>query len=421
MAVKVIRSREVYNIIRKTLEIMDDKVMKHCEITGYILYKMLEAENMYTKEELAEYTMMGLVHDIGLIKTAYKKNLTEHITKKVWAHSIYGYLFLKYLTPLGDKAQIVLYHHLDYDKTHGIPNEFWKITHYLALADKMDIYMRMNDDGSMEQDYFEKYRNIKFSEKALKAFYRANSRFNIMDKLQDGSYVEELNALLSSVTFSEEYKRDYLQMLIYAIDFRSEQTVLHTLATRIFAVEIGKLMGMDETDQQLLYYGALLHDIGKIAIPLSILEAPRRLTDKEMRIMRAHVQLTEMILNGVITDEVLQAAIRHHEKLDGTGYPRGLKDEDLTQVQKVIAVADILSALYGKRSYKEAFDSEKVKNIMRSDAENGKICFEATNIVINNFDEIIKSYELQREEALGIYEIILAQYEEIYERFKRFE
>jgi len=137
--------------------------------------------------------------------------------------------------------------------------------------------------------------------------------------------------------------------------------------------------------------------------------------------MRAHVQLTEMILNGVITDEVLQAAIRHHEKLDGTGYPRGLKDEDLTQVQKVIAVADILSALYGKRSYKEAFDSEKVKNIMRSDAENGKICFEATNIVINNFDEIIKSYELQREEALGIYEIILAQYEEIYERFKRFE
>ena len=76
MSVKVIRSRDVYNIIRKTLEIMDDKVMKHCEITGYILYKMLEAENAYTQHELAEYTMIGLVHDIGLIKTAHRKDMT---------------------------------------------------------------------------------------------------------------------------------------------------------------------------------------------------------------------------------------------------------------------------------------------------------------------------------------------------------
>lgn len=420
MAVNVIRSKEVYNIIRKTLEIMDEKVMKHCEITGYILYKMMEAENAYTKEELAEFTMIGLVHDIGLIKTAYKKDLTEHITKKVWAHSIYGYLFLKYLTPLGDKANVVLYHHLDYELTHQIPGDFWKVTSYLALADKMDIFMRMND-GSMEPDYFVKYKDIKFSEKALKAFYRANSKYNIMENLQDGSYTEELNELLSSVHFSEVYKRDYLQMLIYIIDFRSQQTVFHTLATRIFAVEIGKLMHLSDTDLEILYYGALLHDVGKIAIPLSILEAPRRLTDAEMRIMRAHVQITEMILNGVIDDSVLQAAIRHHEKMDGTGYPRGINDESLTTVQKVIAVADILSALYGKRSYKEAFDPERIKNIMQSDADNGKICPVATMVVIDHFDEIIESYEKQREETLGIYETILEQYEEIYERFKRFE
>ncbi len=420
MAVNVIRSKEVYNIIRKTLEIMDEKVMKHCEITGYILYKMMEAENAYTKEELAEFTMIGLVHDIGLIKTAYKKDLTEHITQKVWAHSIYGYLFLKYLTPLGDKANVVLYHHLDYELTHQIPGDFWKVTSYLALADKMDIFMRMND-GSMEPDYFVKYKDIKFSEKALKAFYRANNKYNIMEHLQDGSYTEELNELLSSVHFSEDYKRNYLQMLIYIIDFRSQQTVFHTLATRIFAVEIGKLMHLSDTDLEILYYGALLHDVGKIAIPLSILEAPRRLTDAEMRIMRAHVQITEMILNGVIDDSVLQAAIRHHEKLDGTGYPRGINDESLTTVQKVIAVADILSALYGKRSYKEAFDPERIKNIMQSDADNGKICPVATMVVIDHFDEIIESYEKQREETLGIYETILEQYEEIYERFKKFE
>lgn len=421
MSINVISSKDVYNVIRKTLGIMDEKVMKHCEITGYILYKMLQAEGGYTQQELAEYTMIGLMHDIGLIKTGHGKKLGEYLTKKVWGHSIYGYLFLKYLTPIGDRAQIVLYHHLDYDKYQFIPGQYWNITSYLALADKMDIFMRMNENKNMEVDYFVRYKDIKFSEKALKVFYKANGKYNIMDKLADGSYTDELDQLLSSVHFSESYKRDYLQTLVYAIDFRSQQTVLHTLATRIFAVEIGKLMKVSSTDLKILYYGALLHDVGKIAIPLNILEAPRRLDDQEMRVMKAHVIITEKILESVIGDEVLQAAIRHHEKLDGTGYHRGLKDEDLTQVQKIVAVADILSALYGKRSYKEAFDPEVIKNIMKSDADNGKICKKATEVVINNFDKIIESYEEQREEALGVYMTIVQQYEEIYERFKRFE
>ena len=416
----IIRSKDVYNIIRKTLGIMDVKVMQHGEVTAYFLYKMLQADGTYGAQELADYTMIGMMHDIGMIKTGYAKDMVERETKGVWAHSIYGYLFLRYLSPIGDKAEIVLYHHLPYRLHNLIKSQYLKITEYLSLADKMDMFLHA-EGHDMGKDYFVKNVNVEFSPRAVEIFNKAQAKFHLMEHLKDGSYLEELDTLLTNAHFPEKYKKGFLEMLIYSIDFRSQQTVVHTLATTTFALELGRLMRVPTKDLQVLYYGALLHDIGKIAIPLDILEAPRRLTDEEMRVMKAHVIISEKILRGVIDEEVLEVAIRHHEKLDGTGYHRGLKGEELTRLQRTVAVADILSALYGKRSYKDSFDPEKIKSILRGDAQAGKICPKIVDFAVGNFDSIIRNYEKQRTNTLGIYETILEQYDIIYERFKIYE
>lgn len=419
-ATSVIESRDVYNIIRKTLEIMDVKVMQHGEVTAYLLYKMLQADGAYGEQELADYTMIGMMHDIGMIKTGYSNDIVERETKGVWAHSIYGYLFLRYLSPIGDKAEIVLYHHLPY-RLHGmIKSQYMKIAEYLTLADKMDMFLRVDGKG-MGQDYFAKNVNVEFSPRAFEVFNKAQAKYNILTKLKDGSYKAELDNLLAHARFPEKYKKGFLEMLIYSIDFRSQQTVVHTLATTTFALELGRLMRVPTKDLQVLYYGALLHDIGKIAIPLEILEAPRRLSDEEMRVMKAHVIISEKILSGIINDEVLEVAIRHHEKLDGTGYHKGIKGDELTKLQRTVAVADILSALYGKRSYKDSFDPEKIKSILNEDAAAGKICPEIVKVAVTNFDTIIRNYEKQRNNTIGIYETILEQYDVIYERFKVYE
>lgn len=416
----IIQSRDVYNIIRKALEIMDVKVMQHGEVTAYLLYKMLQVDGTYGEQELADYTMIGMMHDIGMIKTGYTNDMIERETKGVWAHSIYGYLFLRYLSPIGDKAEIVLYHHLPYRLHSKIKSNYLKITEYLTFADKMDMYLRVDGHG-MEKDYFLKNVNIEFSPRVVEIFNKAQAKFNIIGRLKDGSYKEELDALLTNARFPEKYKKGFLEMLIYTIDFRSQQTVVHSLATTTFALELGRLMRVPTKDLQVLYYGALLHDIGKIAIPIEILEAPRRLSEEEMRIMKAHVIISETILRGVIDDEVLEVAIRHHEKLDGSGYHRGIKGDELTQLQRTVAVADILSALYGKRSYKDSFDPEKIKSILKGDADAGKICPRVVAVAVSNFDTIIRNYEKQRQNTLGIYEMILKQYDVIYERFKVYE
>ena len=416
----VIHSKDVYNVIRRTFEIMDVKIMQHGEVTAFLLYKILQVEGAYSEQEMVEYAMIGMMHDIGIIKTGYGGTILEREYNSVWAHSIYGYLFLRYLSPIGNKAEIVLYHHLPY-RLHGkIKSPYMKVTEYLTLADKMDVYMRM-EGQEIDKDQFAQNVYAEFAPRAVEMFNRAQQKYNVMGMIKDGSYKEELDNLFQNANFSEKYKKGFLEMLIYSIDFRSQQTVVHTLATTTFAVELGRLMRVPTTDLQVLYYGALLHDIGKIAIPLRILEAPRRLNDEEMRIMKAHVIISEKILRGVISDEVLEVAIRHHEKLDGSGYHRGLKGDELTPLQRTVAVADILSALYGKRSYKDSFEPEKIKSILEGDAKAGKICPKVVSVAVSNFDTIIADYEKQRSNTLGIYEKILEQYDIIYERFKVYD
>ena len=421
----VISSKDVNEIIRKTLGIINNKIMHHGEITGYILYKMMEYENTYTEQhyteqELVDYTMLGILHDIGLYKEDDVKNVTDFETKNLWPHSIYGFLFLKYLSPMGDKAEIILYHHLDYNRHNMIQSRYMHIIELLSLADRMDTFMNMKSE-KMEPDYFTKYRDTKFSGAALDLFHKAEERYGITQNLINGKYREELDELLAKRAFSEQYKRGFLEMLVYTIDFRSEHTVIHTLATVHFAEQLGRLARISGKDLRDLHYGALLHDLGKIAIPLNILESTGRLSDDEMKIMKAHVRITEMILEGIVDDAVLQIAVRHHEKLDGTGYHKGLKAEDLTLSQQIIAVADILSALYGKRSYKEAFSKEKILDIMNGDADNGKINRNVVTSLERNYDKIIKEFEKEKENTIGLYLKIKEQYAIISERFKVFE
>lgn len=421
----VISSKDVNEIIRKTLGIINNKIIQHGEITGYLLYKMMEYENEYTdqhytEQEMVDYTMLGILHDIGLYKEDNVKNVSDFETKNLWPHSIYGFLFLKYLSPMGDKAEIVLYHHLDYNRHSMIQSRYMHIIDMLSLADKMDTFLHLKDE-KLGQDYFAKYRDIKFSGAAMDLFQKAEKRYGITGSLVNGKYREELDVLLAKRAFSEQYKKGFLEMLVYTIDFRSEHTVIHTLATVNFAEQLGRLSRVSGKDLRDLHYGALLHDLGKIAIPLNILESTGRLSDDEMKIMKAHVRITEMILEGVVDDAVLQIAVRHHEKLDGTGYHKGLKAEDLTLPQQIIAVADILSALYGKRSYKEAFSKEKILDIMNSDADRGKINRNVVTSLERNYDNIIKEFEKEKENTIGLYLKIKEQYAIMIERFKQFD
>jgi len=145
-----------------------------------------------------------------------------------------------------------------------------------------------------------------------------------------------------------------------AMDLRDKETEGHTQRVTELTLQLATLMGMDKENLLHVQRGALLHDIGKLGVPDSILLKADTLTDEEWEIMKRHPQYAHDMIASI---EYLQPALDipycHHEKWDGTGYPRGLKGEQIPLVARIFAVADVWDALRSDRPYRPAWDRQK--------------------------------------------------------------
>lgn len=418
--VQVIQSRDAIHIVLNTLRRVDPRLMDHGERVAYILYKMMAESQKYSMQEIMEICVLGIFHDIGAYKVDEIDRMAEFETDNVWEHSIYGYLFLKYLSPLQKQAKAILYHHYDYYKFEENKLSYMSdkdVALMIHLADRIDISMVGNDNDAFIEK-IKKESGRKFDPVHVALFLESEEKYGIINNLYNGTYHEELAEILENLSLTEEHLTQCLRMLAYSIDFRSAYTVMHTIHTVAYSVEIAIKMGYDPNEVRKIYYGALLHDLGKIEIPLEILEYPGKLDAEAMKTMRTHVKITEDIMKGMIDDEICQISIRHHEKLDGSGYPYGLRGEALTGSQRIVAVADIISALMGKRSYKESYPKEKILKILMDMCYEGKLCPEVCHLVERYFDEITKNVEERGKPILQSYENIMYEFKLLHEKLR---
>ena len=152
------------------------------------------------------------------------------------------------------------------------------------------------------------------------------------------------------------------------IDAKSPWTQEHCDRVCAIAVGIARRMGLEEPALRELRRAALLHDLGKLSISNRILDKPGPLTDDERARFRDHPLLAEQILARVPSLRGLAAvASAHHERLDGSGYPRGLTDDALTMPMRILAVADVYEALISERPYRAAHPPDSALDLMRSD------------------------------------------------------
>ena len=153
------------------------------------------------------------------------------------------------------------------------------------------------------------------------------------------------------------------------IDAKSHSTYMHSTEVARIAVEIGLCLNLQQTQLTMLHRAGLLHDIGKLSVPNSILDKPGKLTGDEWSCIQQHPRYTYEILSRVPTfGEIAELAAAHHEKLDGSGYYRGLKADQLSAMQRILTVADMYEALSAARPYRGPMSPEDVLNILRKDA-----------------------------------------------------
>jgi putative two-component system response regulator len=151
-----------------------------------------------------------------------------------------------------------------------------------------------------------------------------------------------------------------------AMDLRDRETEGHSRRVTELSIKLAKTMGLSDEDILHLRHGALLHDMGKIGIPDSILHKQDELTEEEWVIMRQHPKLAFDMLNAIdYLREALDIPYFHHEKWDGTGYPQGLKGDQIPIAARIFAVADVWDALTSDRPYRPAWSREEALNYIR--------------------------------------------------------
>lgn len=160
----------------------------------------------------------------------------------------------------------------------------------------------------------------------------------------------------------EQMSLQTIQTLAHAIDAKDPYTKGHSTRVSQHSVMVAQALGWDRERIDELQYAALLHDIGKIGIPDSILNKPTRLTDVEYAIVKSHTTMGGDILKDKITIGIAEDVARsHHERYDGTGYPRGLKGEEISEEARIVAIADAFDAMNSNRIYRKACDAARIR------------------------------------------------------------
>jgi HD-GYP domain-containing protein (c-di-GMP phosphodiesterase class II) len=160
---------------------------------------------------------------------------------------------------------------------------------------------------------------------------------------------------------------DVVQTLAEAIDAKDTYTNGHSSRVAAYSKEIARRLGFPEAEQNEIYMMGLLHDVGKIGVPDAVINKPGKLTDDEFRQIRNHPATGGRILANIEDMPKLVTGARwHHERYDGTGYPDGLKGENIPMEARIIAVADAYDAMTSNRSYRRGMDQDKVREQIES-------------------------------------------------------
>lgn len=413
----------------------DPAINNHNYRVAFLSY-LIGKEISFSNEFLYNLLVSGLLHDIGLLLVhisediALLKNPSEKETKKIHLHAEIGYELLKKFPYFSKIAKIVKYHHYSYQEAISSPHIPFSAA-IVNLADRIDIFIINNADP--EEPYsniskvlpkLEKFLNRQkgktFSPKLVDLFLNKISHQEAFwyEILNEECLKETLEYLLKSFDnkLPSEAFYDLSQILAYLIDFKSPFTATHSSGVAQTAASLASFFKFTSPDLKKIKIAGLLHDIGKVAIPLNILEKQGKLTEEEFNVMKSHVFYSYKIISRLNVDnDIIEWASYHHETLDGTGYPFRLAAKELSLGSRVMAVADIFTALREDRPYKKGLPPERAVSIIEELAQKNKLDKRVVKILKGNLSNISMQVEESQKRAKELYQdlrSIVAMYKE---------
>ena len=276
----------------------------------------------------------------------------------------------------------VLCHHENVDgsgplgRKGGDTPVFAQLIHIADMIDNIYALNSIDEDKYLKiRQYVDRNTGSLFSREVAQAFLNAFP-LTAMDVLQGEGIRRQLIGLLPhrAVCYDNSDVQALATMFAKITDYKSHFTCTHSLGIAQKSLTMGKFYGRSEEECTKLYLAGALHDIGKLAIPNSILEKPGKLTKEEFDVMKLHATYTWKILSEIDgLGEIIDWASFHHEKLNGSGYPFGKKAAELGHNERLLCCVDIYQALTEPRPYKKGMSHANAIAVMKKMAAGGEI------------------------------------------------
>ena len=342
----------------------------------------------------------GILHDIGAISLAERMNSMKFESTTGQVHAEMGYHLIKIFEPMKKTAELIRFHHVPWENGKG---EFYGKdpvllgSRILFLADHIALLIDrskgiLGQIDAIEELITENSGDL-FDPQIVEAFLKLTDKeYFWLDLVSPliGKQLER-SVKLELLYLNCKELLDFASLIRRIIDFRSPFTATHSSGVSATAELLGNLAGLSKHECFELKVAGYLHDLGKLAIPTEILEKPGKLTIDEFNKMRAHTFYTYRVLEQIEDlSQINRFGAFHHERLDGTGYPFKLCQKLMPLGSKVLAVADVFTALTEDRPYRKGMSSDQSLIILEKMGMNNKLDNNIVNLVKNNFDQINK-------------------------------
>ena len=383
--------------LTNAVDLISHELENHHQQVAYLALRIAEQLGL-SVEQKKDLILAGLLHDIGTISLDERLELIESEPLTVQNHALRGAQLIEGFSPLQNAADIVRYHHVPWKYGEGNffqGDEVSQLSHLLHLADRVAV-LTGNDQNilgkvkQIQQVILDQKGKV-FQPEFVDAFLEISAQEYIW---LDLVYSPLIYVLPKAVSFDTlELSLDEVvgltEIFSSIIDSRSPFTAYHSAGVASTAEKLAELAGFSEVECKMMLIAGNLHDLGKLAVRREVLEKQDRLNAEEFNEIRSHTFHAYRLLELIKGFETInQWASFHHEKLKGKGYPFHLKGASIPLGSRIMAVADIFTAISEDRPYRKGMERREVISVLESMVRDGSICANVVSLLLDNYELI---------------------------------
>jgi HD-GYP domain-containing protein (c-di-GMP phosphodiesterase class II) len=403
---------ELIDALSTALDAINPAVDSHHKQVCYIAAAIAEELGL-PRQDYNDLFVAAYLHDIGSLPLAERMRILEFEMKSPHLHAELGYNLLAKFPHINEAPALVRFHHVPWkygegQTFRGLPVP--RLSHVIHLADRIAVLYDREKPVFPQvggiRETIASFTGLQFDPEHVAAFDRVSDREVFWLDLSFGAPERNLRRMchLPRVVIDLDELLAVSKFFALVVDCRSRFTATHSGGIAACAAELGRLAGMSRNECKMLKIAGYLHDIGKLAVPNTILEKAGELTPEEWHVMRSHTYHTRNILGRVTgLEEITAWAAEHHETLDGKGYPLRLADANISLGSRIVAVSDIFTALSEDRPYRKGYAGTKIREVFERHVANGRLSREIVHLLFDNFDSLDKvRRQAQHEEQVQL-------------------